>query len=578
MSNNNFDDIIKQKADNHQAPVPADAWDNIAKEKKERPYPVFWFSLSSLLLAAMVGTYIFSHRVDTNVVATNQNLQSNHSSPATLNEGAAISDKNSNAFSPTNKSQNNNSRIGKNNDQNSEINTINKTNADLSLADANVGFNDKPNSASSITTLSGRSKNPTTINKTGHSIRINRSLSSDRPSNNTSDDNASVAYKVRSIKSSSKNVNAYSDTKLNTHSRSKNFDKTGIYKVNSRSAFAEDETSITYAKSKKNKYAQGAKYKTKIVKGDVVEDNLDSTLAATFNTMINNQTAQTSKEKPSDQQSADSLLKKKKINIDSVQVIDQNTTAILTAKKMKKHSLIIDGGLIPFVPFQNYDGLSSITRIENNSKSHSTYVANTWQTSLQPSIAIALSIKTNITRKLMIGAGVQYAQIKENIKTSGTETDTTYSAIQTLAMNNQGAYLKNDTAAAASSGTNSITATNSYRIISVPVFVTYTFYNRRSFSIGLTGGVSFNISQYHNTINGQLHYYSNGIKNSSSNTGLTMDVLGGVRFCWTVNRKYQLFAEPDFRYNLNKYGLRNTVVNENINQVGMSVGVSYKIH
>jgi hypothetical protein len=570
MNNDNFDDIIKQKADNHQASVPADAWDNIAKEKKEKPSPVFWFSVSSLLIAAMIGTYIFSHRIDNNAVAINQNFQSNNSSPVTLNQGAAMSDKNSNAFSQTNKSENNNLSASKNNDQSNKANKINKTHDDL-LVDIND--NHKSNTATSITTLSARPNS--TVNKQTnkvYALRIGNSVN--HLPNNNSNDNASTSE--QSIKTSNtQDINAYSySKKVTAYNRSNRSTKMRSYQINSQSAFA--EANIAYTKHKKNKYSQGAKYTTKIVVGEVVEDDRDSSLAATINTMINSQTAQTLKASSDQQLSVDCLLKKK-VKIDSVKMPDQNKTAILTAKKMTKHSLIIDGGLIPFVPFQNYDRLSSITRTDNNSKSHSTYVANTWQTSLQPSVAIAFSIKTNITRKLMIGAGIQYAQIKENVKTAGTETDTTYSAIQILATNNQGVYLKNDTSAAASSGTNSITATNSYRIISIPLFVTYTLFSRRSFSVGLTGGVSLNISQYHNTINGALHYYSNGTKNSSRGTGLTMDVLGGVRFCWTINRKYQLFAEPDFRYNLNKYGLKNTVVNENINQVGMSVGVSYKI-
>ena len=36
MNNDNFDDIIKQKTGGHEAPVPADVWDNISKKKKRK--------------------------------------------------------------------------------------------------------------------------------------------------------------------------------------------------------------------------------------------------------------------------------------------------------------------------------------------------------------------------------------------------------------------------------------------------------------------------------------------------------------------------------------------------------------
>ena len=51
-----FDDIIKNKADEHEAPVPPDAWDNIVQQKKKRRIAIWWWGGSLLLLLASLLT------------------------------------------------------------------------------------------------------------------------------------------------------------------------------------------------------------------------------------------------------------------------------------------------------------------------------------------------------------------------------------------------------------------------------------------------------------------------------------------------------------------------------------------
>src|ERR1700739_4061364 len=75
MNDKNFDDIIKQQADGHQSPVPPDAWDNISKKKKRKPYPVFWWSLSAIVLG--VFTFLYLHNQQNN--SGNKNIAGNPS-------------------------------------------------------------------------------------------------------------------------------------------------------------------------------------------------------------------------------------------------------------------------------------------------------------------------------------------------------------------------------------------------------------------------------------------------------------------------------------------------------------------
>ena len=65
-----FDDIIKDKANEHTAPVPPDAWDNIIHKKKKRRAAFWWWSSALLLLlVATTGGYLLLKNEKNNTVA-----------------------------------------------------------------------------------------------------------------------------------------------------------------------------------------------------------------------------------------------------------------------------------------------------------------------------------------------------------------------------------------------------------------------------------------------------------------------------------------------------------------------------
>ncbi len=65
-----FDDIIKGKANEHEAPVPPDAWDNIAKKKKKRRFAFWWWSSALLLLLALsTVVYLLLNKENGNAIA-----------------------------------------------------------------------------------------------------------------------------------------------------------------------------------------------------------------------------------------------------------------------------------------------------------------------------------------------------------------------------------------------------------------------------------------------------------------------------------------------------------------------------
>jgi hypothetical protein len=605
MNNNDFDDIIKQKADDHQAPVPTDAWDNIANKKRKNPYPIFWFSLSSLLMAGIFLVYIYTGKMNNSIIISQKILANNSSNSSksiannnqitTPNSKDYISGTNSVTDRSLSRSGNNNLYEARNGKQNSVTNRTGKIATDLlstaaierkakfgrSIASKAVtSVSVKP--AIAVNDISGKApvvKTSVTYNATstvrGHMLPVNRQSNNDKHHTATANNNIGKDDKEPVSNTNTKSVfeSAYLQ---NTRARNRsNRSVQRKLRVNIKSPVSVEETETAYAynktgKKKKYNYTIRGKERTTIT--DPIQ--VDNTVADSISDVV----PQTEKvisfvQHPPIIDSP--LIKKQDKNIDSLKKDTQNKKPVIVAIKKRQHSLLIDISVIPFLPIRNFNQLSTISRVDNNKTTHSTYQGATEKTSLQFSAGFAVCAKTNINKRLVVGAGIQFSEIKENVSITGTEMDTTYSPIQRLAINTNGYYLKNDTTLDISVANRIIKATNSYRVFSIPLFATYTFLNYRSFSASVTGGICFNIAQYHNTINGLQYHYANG-KNSNNSTGVTTDILGGVRFGWSINKKYQLFAEPGFRYSLNRYALKNTVATQSINQVGMSMGITYR--
>src|SRR4051812_32698892 len=62
MNSKEFDDIIKNKAQQRQADVPADLWENITAQKKKRRTPFFWLLFLSLLLTGIAVEWKLTHK------------------------------------------------------------------------------------------------------------------------------------------------------------------------------------------------------------------------------------------------------------------------------------------------------------------------------------------------------------------------------------------------------------------------------------------------------------------------------------------------------------------------------------
>jgi len=525
MSNKNFDDIIKQKADNHEASVPADAWDNIAGKKKRRIPPFFWWSLSSLLVIGLLFVCFHSNKTGDKI-----SVAQNNQTKSSLNNSANNQRSNSTATSGNNHSINSTT---------DSITTFIAKNKESSDKENNQTLTTEINNAS-------KSKNNNSPDQTKTIIAVSGQK-----------DNTNKQTKKKPVINNQSLKTLYASNK-------KRITKKARYKgtFSAPSAVSDEASNSTANKEQSVDETINKDDQNETIKPDLSVAQNNNSVNKNDSTVAMNQT----KIKP------DSITKAKETDIGKTE--NKNKKDINAS--IKKRALILDFDATPFISVQKYDKTVSIIRFSNGNNVHSKYVANSVNTSLKTSASFGLAIRKMIINRLYIGTGLQYAQIKENLKLSGIETDTNYSPVQRLSLNSSGPYLANDTITTITNGIRNINAVNSYSLLSVPLFINYVFINHPKFSLSLTGGIYFTFGQYHNSIEGKLEstYADSSIVSNNGNK-INEDIFGGIRLSWTVRKKWQLFFEPNYRHNLNKYELENSPIDKKIDQAGISFGVSY---
>ena len=254
---------------------------------------------------------------------------------------------------------------------------------------------------------------------------------------------------------------------------------------------------------------------------------------------------------------------------------------ILTAhgrKTIKKDRWMVDISAMPFLPVQQSQSPLYLTRTDISAMQKSEYKTDRVYTRLLPSVAYTIALNKKISPRLRIGAGLQYAMIKEKIDLTGKEVKIDYTVVQRLVNGSSGPQLVMDTVENTSSGTRSIDALNSYQFLSLPLSVQYKLMERGSWSLQLNGAVIINISaDYHNRIQGDfLRVDNNGTHVSQQRKGAAIDLFVGLRIS-KAYRSFRIFAEPGFRYNFRGYDPGSMITRKFMHQAGLSVGITHAL-
>lgn len=511
-----FDDIIRGKANEHEALVPPGAWDNIAKKKKKRHFIIFWWAAGIMLLAAFsVGGY---YLINNDAAGNKKNTIAKK--PATQNLNAAenkLSVKSSGqtivAVEDENKKATGSPDIANKEDK-EQVVAISQT--------GRSGNTDKSN-------LSSKSKT-SKANEAGNAP-INR--------------NEDKAVGNKPLLTINKKIKRGSKGKLNVKQTNPGIDESpatnGIVKAMPATEFGNPLPDGHPEEGTSNK-----RETEPVIPGTA--DKKDTTLEQ--ERKINKAGAPQKQEQPQ----------------------KENTAAV--KQKRKKH-WFIEAAAIPLIASSSYNKNIPFSRTLVANNSMSVYKANLVSASIEPAVAFSFLLRWQVSKKTDIGTGLQYMLLKENIHIEGKETQTNYSYVDRLV----NGRLVPDTVATLTEGTRAINAVNSYQLFSIPLFVQCRIIDKKQWSLGAVGGIYFNISSnYKNEINRNAAAPLLGAPGTRDKGSTGIDIFAGLRIAKKLNKHFDFFAMPSVRLSLATYYTKNSLLDKNINQAGVGFGVSYKIN
>jgi hypothetical protein len=519
MKNDSFDDIVRKKVLDHEAPVPPGAWEAIAQKKKKRKrYPLFWWITGVSLVAGIASLfYIGQNGFKRDVTANErQNKQQpvNHSALPVYEKEFA--DKNDKAGSGT------------------AVETVGATSKEQEKVSSVIEANPVMEKTGDRSLLSGPGKRSAVVTGLVRDSVIENDAAT------------SSAVSTQPGKGETELLsNEYS------YSRSK-----------AKKNIAESPGNAEPVLVNNERFDVSLNNETYFLSHDYFQ----SVKMVEFSTVI---------KKIGMLPDTDSLLLSR---IDSAKNEIVEMIASARKKSLKREKWTFDISVTPFLPLQQNQPVLYIIRTSAGNMEKSEYKTDKIHTRLEPSVSYAIGIQRKINQRLKLGIGFQYAMIKEKVDLTGQETRTTYHEIQRLVNGSGGPQLILDTIATTSHGLLTIDALNSYRLLSIPVSVQYNLLHNQGWSLQLDGGLVATIAgNYHNKIQGKLvSFDSQGMHTSRHKRSNAFDLFAGLRFSKNCS-SFRLFAEPMLRYNLSGYDLDAMINRKSIHQAGLSVGITYLI-
>jgi hypothetical protein len=535
MNNQSFDNLVKQKTNEHEAPVPPGVWEAIIKEKKKRRYPVFWWITGLVLVLLTVGIGIL-YKVGGNHYATADQITAvnpkTNTYPKENNNGTASAiPAIINVYTDT---------MAVDRMESSNAPTVLSAQQHIAKAHLHVANDSFP--VKEDQSSDARDRNSTTIpalSNPDNSSRLSRPLL------------------PQSSAASSTGISQRNNTVLTG--------RKGISVKNNRSGLLNNAVagSTVFPSSfiRENASDDTTSAATKDLSG-IPGENSYLLLSKNLQNLL----------------SGSKLLQHSAIvqlPVIADSIIEPDIPMI---KKIRtdQSGWSIDISVIPFQPVQQKQSLLSLTRTTIDNMHTTEYKPDHVQASLKPALAYNIGINKKINKHIVIGAGLQYAMIKEHITLSGKETNTFYQVVQRLDNSGGSPVLRDDTVASVTSGTRVIDAINSYRLLEIPLAIQYILGEQSSWSFRLNGGMQLGIAaRYHNSINGKLvPVYSSG-SHAGNSPAMRIGFFAGVRVTNRLTKKYHVFAAPYFRFSTGNY---NTIINSKpIHQAGIAFGISYQI-
>jgi len=529
-----FDDIIQEKANNHEAPVPPGAWDNIVKDKKNRRFAFFWWIVVLLLSGlGIAGYYHFA-----NNKKSNESVLSKNEIPVA--DGKTVSGT----------VQQPGLTVTKNNETETISSDIDKTISNTKEKQAIKNEDAKKN-------------------KFNHQRTDNNKESTGSKTTNTISEDEQSKIMIAGADAETIPVN-----KEHKKSRSKN--KADLVPRDKKDQGNTENSIVT--KNKRPKKQQGKS----LIKMQAGETGVETETAQ--DEKNNNDIIQNTE--PRNTVTGKTIESKKDLAADSTSAKDVATAPVENKtqpkekrKQIKKNPWFIDLGISPVFPIEQYDRSVSFSRSLQLNNQLSEFSGKLVSTSIDPSLAFSIALRKKVSKKIIFGAGFQYLQLKENLHIAGTEKNTKISIVEKLIVGINGPELVSDTVKTITEGTREINATNSYRFLSIPVFIQYNFIQTRSWSLDIIGGTYITVnSMYKNEINKNAAALLTTSSQSTDKSNISVALNAGIRFGKIVNKRFELFGIPSMTWTLGQQNIKNSLLNKKIEQAGIRIGISYKLN
>jgi hypothetical protein len=200
---------------------------------------------------------------------------------------------------------------------------------------------------------------------------------------------------------------------------------------------------------------------------------------------------------------------------------------------------------------------------------------------MQPGFTAGVRLVKPITDNFLIKTGLQYSQINQKFtyRTENEVRTITVISVRTIVRAPGDTITVTDTSTAQQFGYKNNSIRNRYRSIDVPLILGYQF-GGDNLKFGINAGVIFNLSSWYQGVILDTSLTAVPISKGSnmlykSNIGLGL--YAGFSIMKQLGENTQLFFEPYFRYNLSNMTNSNASFSQKFSLGGLSIGLRYNL-
>lgn len=511
---NAFDDHIQQKLNEHQSPVPNDAWENIAREQERRRRFAFWWWLPILLLIGGGAYFTWNRLANTNdkIAATKS---ADGAGQATVLQASPESNNRDVPVAPGALSPSPSQAPEK------------QSNADLTTS--------KP-----AESQWNQTRQPDQATRKANTIR--RSTRGHLRASSHIPDVGELGAIDNQPKASALDASALSPK------AKQRIKRTGRQTGQVTTADVESITDI-------------AEPVFSPINSTEVAD-ADQLISADFDLLVVEK-----------KRKSGSSIQRGNLSIPTIQIHPRVAKPSDSSRKW-----LLDVMAASLMPMTSGSFNWTLNRNVETPLSRSSYQGKLLSTRRFPSLAFSIDVQRFLLPKWRLGAGLQYTQGREDNTWLGEETKTTLTPVQRIVQLSGVPMLVRDTVEVIETGTRRIAATSSYQLLSVPLFLEYDVLGGKKWNLSLDMGAYLHVyTKYNNSIPGNWTITDAAGQSIQQDQQWGMDWFGGFKVSVEATKRWRIFVAPAFRYNWQNAGSNGAMKFQNNHLLSLGFGASWSL-